>query len=376
MKVKYLLLVAPLAMYSMLSFGDGTLYHFQQKVGSIRKNSLSGKPAVLGMAAGYDLSVYKRFVGSLRATGYSGHIILGVKSNLEDDILVYLKGQNVITKPVEVVSDECTYRGAKLHDGKSYGMPCFKEYPDYKLSWGRFAFYRDWLHECDTCTGEVMLTDVRDIFFQRDPFQNKEKLRPLMLFEETPEVKADHWLTQVPVSICTNFRFHDERMICSGSTMGSTQEILNYIDVMISEFDDWKDKDKCRFQMDGDDQSVHNYLYYTNKFHEAVPIPHRTGPIHVVGVQAANIYQRAKDENRDNDPINLRDYYVMNKEKWQNWLPETDNLIDPNTGLILNLDGTPSPQVHQTDRFGELISGWLEKMEELNWPFNKPTDKL
>ena len=29
---------------------------------------------------------------------------------------------------------------------------------------------------------------------------------------------------------------------------------------------------------DGDDQSVHNYLYYTNNFNEAIPIPHRPGP--------------------------------------------------------------------------------------------------
>ena len=375
--MKCLLLLAPLCLYTFWSFEDVTLYRFQQNVGSIMKDGFSGKPAVLGVAAGYDLSVFKRFVGSLRATGYSGHIILGVEPNLDEDIAIYLKGQNVITKPVETTLDECTYHGAKLHNGESYAMKCFKDYPDYKMSWGRFAFYRDWLHECDTCSGGVMLTDVRDVFFQRDPFQNKEKLRPLMLFEEIPELTTGDWITTMPLSICKKeFHFHAEKMICSGSTMGSTQAILDYIDVMLSEFENWKAKDQCRIDMVGDDQSIHNYLYYTNKFHDAITIPHRTGPIHVVGVQAALIYRRAKDEIGGQHQSVLTDYYAKNKEKWQNWLPERDNLIDPNTGLILNLDGTPSPQVHQIDRFMGLISGWLQKMEELDWPYNKPTDML
>ena len=45
-------------------------------------------------------------------------------------------------------------------------VKCLKAYPDYKITWARFLLYRDWLLECPTCSDGVMLTDVRDAFFQ------------------------------------------------------------------------------------------------------------------------------------------------------------------------------------------------------------------
>ena len=43
------------------------------------------------------------------------------------------------------------------------------------------------------------------------------------------------------------------------------------------------------------------------------------------------------------------------------WLPAKYNLTQPSTGFITNLDGKPSPQVHQYDRFGQGFKRfWLE----------------
>jgi len=55
----------------------------------------SSRSAVLGLASGYNFNIYEQFVGSLRATGYSGHIILGVKTNLPNETVQYFKEQNV-----------------------------------------------------------------------------------------------------------------------------------------------------------------------------------------------------------------------------------------------------------------------------------------
>ena len=81
----------------------------------------ASKSAVLGMATKYHLDTYESeclmlysllrfmtvysfilyptcqigFVGSLRATGYSGAIILGIGDNLPADVIAYLKEQNV-----------------------------------------------------------------------------------------------------------------------------------------------------------------------------------------------------------------------------------------------------------------------------------------
>jgi hypothetical protein len=142
-----------------------------------------------------------------------------------------------------------------------------------------------------------------------------------------------------------------------------SQGILLHCDrVSQEEFDYWKTRDNCRLDMRGDDQSIHNYLYYTNRFKNAVSIKHREGPLHVVGVQAAKIWENATKEGKA----------VGINGKWQEWLSKEHGLIDPHTGMILNMDGSPSPQVHQVDRFGSLNSQWLQKMNEMGWPYNTP----
>lgn len=99
------------------------------------------------------------------------------------------------------------------------------------------------------------------------------------------------------------------------------------------EFDYWKTREECRIDMLGDDQSIHNYLYYTNRFKNAVSIPHRTGPIHVVGYQAARILEKVQAGDTS-----------AGMDQWNTWLPEKYGLADPKTGYIVNLDGRVSPQ--------------------------------
>merc|ERR1711957_736043 len=90
---------------------------------------------VLGMGYGYPLYVYKRFVGTLRRTGFQGRIIIGImssttekenidnisnnknnekenenKNDNDSSILVaYLKSQNVTIKILKTTP--CTYYG-------------------------------------------------------------------------------------------------------------------------------------------------------------------------------------------------------------------------------------------------------------------------
>lgn len=153
--------------------------------------------------------------------------------------------------------------------------------------------------------------------------------------------------------------------------MGSREGILEYLNAMREEFDYWKTREECRIDIIGDDQSIHNYLYYTNRLGDARAIPHRTGPIHVAGYTAARIYESATiaAAERGEAPA---DFYAKDGA-WQNWLPEEYGLIDPKTGLIVNLDGLPSAQVHQFDRFNDLWEGWFRKMKEMGWPYNKAT---
>jgi len=218
------------------------------------------------------------------------------------------------------------------------------------------------------------LTDVRDAYFQRDPFVaavERNQQNALMVFEEDPELDNTNWLTNIPVKSCRKYYVGKTRMLCSGSTMGSREGILTYLNIMKEEFDYWKIREECRLNMKGDDQSIHNYLYYTGRLNHAVSIPYREGPINVVGYRAARISEQAQKEAKEKGLDRVKgDFYIQNG-KWQEWLPPEHGMIDPERGLIVNLDGTPSALVHQVDRFGVLNSHWVLQMKRTGWIYNK-----
>ena len=146
----------------------------------------SSTATVMGMAVGYGLDVYKRFVGSLRKTGYRGHIILGVSPDVKPEVLDYFKTRNVTPKILQFV--KCTYSKSNNEKGDPFsGKQCAHPYPDIKTRWSRFPLQRDWLQECTTCTGPVLIMDVRDSFFQRDPFgPGSPPITGLQVFQEHP----------------------------------------------------------------------------------------------------------------------------------------------------------------------------------------------
>ena len=99
-----------------------------------------------------------------------------------------------------------------------------------------------------------------------------------MLFEEHPNMKNTHWLTNLPVTSCRKYTVGKTPVLCSGSTMGSREGILDYINVMVvrffhigtlldynisnilllvptllqEEFDYWKTRQECRVELKGD----------------------------------------------------------------------------------------------------------------------------
>eukprot|EP00957_Ditylum_brightwellii_P159020 12103114-Ditylum_brightwellii.AAC.1 len=124
-------------------------------------------------------------------------------------------------------------------------------------------------------------------------------------------------------------------MLCSGSAMGSREGILEYVDAMVKEFDYRKERDNCRSDMSGDDQSIHNYLFYTKQLKDAVAIPHRTGAIHVVGYMANKIFRKVINKRVKmglSDDKFVAERYVNNhgynmslgkpskEDKWRDWM--------------------------------------------------------
>jgi hypothetical protein len=191
----------------------------------------SSNATVMGMATGYPLKVYKQFVGSLRKSGFKGNIILIIAGLPSKGVEEYLTSRNVMIKKLKKVPCTTTIFDKKdmktSHDREI--LTCADPYPYLKVRWGRFPILRDHLRDCTTCTGPVLVTDVRDAIFQRDPFgDGAPKVTGLQVFEEYKFQRTTHWIVKEPVSKCKNMII-DERMLCSGTTIGTRAAMLDYL---------------------------------------------------------------------------------------------------------------------------------------------------
>jgi len=146
----------------------------------------SSTATVMSMATGYDLPTYKRFVGGLRKTGFKGRIILAVDEDVHHDkrILEYFAFRNVTFKTVETVNYTDCVKTSDSYPPIIRYQPCSKKYPHLKATWARHYLFRDWLAECETCTGPVLYVDSRDTYFQDDPFgPNTPPVTGLQVYE-------------------------------------------------------------------------------------------------------------------------------------------------------------------------------------------------
>jgi hypothetical protein len=322
----------------------------------------SSTATVMGMATGLSLESYQSFVGTLRKSGFKGHIILGVAPDVPNNILRYLAYRNVTVKKLIWVS--CTYESDEKGGAIFKDTTCAAPYPDIKIRWSRFPLARDWLQECETCTGPVLVMDVRDSFFQLDPFgPGSPVVRGLQVFEEDPSQTTQHWLAHGPILGCKGVEFN-ETMLCSGTTVGTRVAMLKYLEVMYAEMKDWISKKRCRFDMNGDDQSIHNYLFYSGQLPFATRIPNLSGGIvNTVGVVGSEIARKHREDLMENQNMShgAAMWQPFAGAKGKRWIGSHKSICD-DEGFFIEADGRRSRVVHQWDRFGRpYVNLWMEQ---------------
>ena len=120
----------------------------------------------------------------------------------------------------------------------------------------------------------------------------------------------------------------------------------------------WSTDPNCRFDLKGDDQAVHNYLYYSGQLPDATKIPFREPGSMVVtmAVEADLLFGKHSKPN-ENGAV-LRPYPGSTQTKW---IGMEFNLTDEN-GFVVDADGTTiTPVLHQYDRFGPYYEKWLDQ---------------
>lgn len=278
------------------------------------------KNLILGVAVDYGFEDLRPFLVSLRNVGYQGDLVLFV-SGLGRRTLASLRKLGARTIPVKL---QYPY----LRDIRAYGTLPVAHAGGMPPNCARYIMYYLYLLEHGGAYDRVLITDVRDVIFQRDPFDFPFQRGLYCFLEDRSQTIASEphnagWLVDAGGE--TTLRELGGNVIsCSGVTVGDTASILGYLErmnVMLL---------RIRPQW-GTDQGVHNYLIYTRALPNLMLVKNETGPVLTLGlVTEPRLDAAGRLVNRDGSIPNVVHQYdrhdVLNRRwhsavyiRWRAW---------------------------------------------------------
>jgi len=251
---------------------------------------------IIGAAVGYSTEHIKPFILSLRATGYKGRLLLLI-DKLDFRTVSFLREYDV----------ELIWQGGC----RNSTMPVHSQ---------RYFNFSEILRK-ERGIKRVMLSDVRDVIFQGNPFDNCGG-DSLYTFGEDNSMKLGQcpynsgWILNLYGDEILK-RLSDGIIICCGVTIGGYSKMLNYLDLLCGEI-------SVIPLIHGADQGAHNLLIRTGRIPNVVVTDNEAGPVYTL-------------------------HYV-----------HPDRIRTDSDGFIINDAGRPAV-VHQYDRHPALMKIVQEK---------------
>lgn len=258
------------------------------------------KNLIMGTVRGYNFYHIYRFLRSLKNVSYSGDLVLFVDKSVKDLTLKKIKECGV-----EVVLYKSKF---PYLDDLGVKLPKSFETEEMHLYNFRHVFYYDYLSKNSTKYDYVMITDVRDVVFQQDPFEFDYGDRIAFAFEENDAKICERIINYKWISRGYGKQIADELsgfpISCAGTTIGKSERMLIYFNKMLHEISRFKDKIWCA------DQAAHNYLIHNNSFDNVMKMRNRKGPVMTMyGVKEFQTDRRGRLINEDGSVINVLHHY-------------------------------------------------------------------
>ncbi len=266
---------------------------------------------ILSIMHGYDYPFVQPFLASLKTTGFKGDLVIFTSETVSKT-----------TKKALVKN------GAALIDYHS-AYPFKPEYaeaftnilPSASISNYRFVFYQQYLLANPGKYQNVMLTDIRDVIFQKDPFAGLTD-QVINVFLEDPIQTFRISELNYGWSAAANSKevtdtFLDNVVSCAGVTIGETGQVLQYLQYLKTKLE-FRDELPWAF-----DQGAHN------------------GFVHHLKPSGMRVFK-----NEDGFVATLGAYqpYELNTK-----------------GEVVNSTGKVYAVVHQYDRSGKLFTAVKQK---------------
>ncbi|MGA7385411.1 MAG: hypothetical protein WBW81_12175 [Methylocella sp.] len=212
----------------------------------------------MGMACGVEKHMRFRQDPKINA-------ILGICTNGSlETVLPFLVSSEIYVKSARVflfvdnVGEEF-YRYCEKHDVKTIPI---RSKRDLHILSERYFFFRDYLISGALDSyDKILLTDVRDVFFQSDCFKMSWPTPQIFAAEDgliRDEMHNRKWILDVYGPLVLE-ALGDCRIVCAGTTFASRKLIISYVEAMCNEIERMSQYHK-EF---GPDQAAHNYLLRT-----------------------------------------------------------------------------------------------------------------
>lgn len=290
------------------------------------------KVTILGAATGYSPEKVKIFIQSLYSVGFTGRLVLFLNSHQIRDyekffnqnygfeihyeiskIGIFLANKRIHNDLKKIIKKSSTFL---VWGSKKIKKPFIYYFAYPHVS--RFFDYKNYLEKANDISS-VILTDTRDVIFQKNPdnFFNIDTLYLGMEDKRNPIGKDSFhikWITDVYGVEYLN-TISNEQISCAGVTIGDFTSVNKYLDTMLKEF---LDLPYYLMVKSNYDQGIHNKLLYSNSFNNVTLCQPLESLIATLGT-----------------------------------IPQEEISINSD-GEILNKDGNPSPIVHQYDRHQDL----------------------
>jgi len=290
---------------------------------------------VLGAYSGLPARFVEPFAASLRATEFKGSFcIVAGRCEPQERARLEALADSVIDADPEYPDERRIARTLLARLRRTRGLrrvyaPTFKavargtsfrtwsslEYHLEGLQALRYRHYHRIILEREPAPDFVLLTDLRDVVFQRDPFA--DRVDGLELFFEDASVRfgEDHFNTRWIRDVYGHAqldRMRGNPVSCSGTVVGTRQAMLAYLAEMIGQIA------LQRGPIGSRDQAVHNVLIASGRLPSALLV--RNGYGRVLTLGAMKTFELASD------------------------------------GKVLNADGSVPAVLHQWDRHRALAA--------------------
>ena len=290
------------------------------------------KNLVLGAVENYQRRDIVPFIRSLEAVGYSGDVVFFV-SNISSDLRSFLRDHGVrmvsyrrlrgpIARGLRIIMNWFLDRFRRRFNRELVSP----RHPLFRYIWhihaSRYFLYFEYMKSVNEEYELILLTDVRDVVFQRDPF-TFEISGSVCTFEEYPGISIGQeffnswWIRDLFGESCMR-GMRDRTIYCSGVTFGTQTGIQSYLNTMTDLLS--RRHGPYRF-----DQGAHNYIVYKELLHGLQLFQFQASPIVHLGITPFDLIRLSR------------------------------------SGDVLNASGAVAHVVHQYDRHPVIEEMYMER---------------